>query len=75
MESENQYGFKACGLATVPVVLQSLTVWQYKLLLQGLNWEPIPWTLGPPEQSVKRFAIDTAWYRFEGAAGTRIPTS
>ena len=33
LESENQYGFKACGLATVPLVLQSLTGWRYKLLL------------------------------------------
>ena len=48
------------NLATVPVVLEPLTVWQYKLLLQGLNWEPLPWTLGPPEQSVNVFTFGGA---------------
>ena len=51
----------ACqNLATVQVVLELLTVCQYKLLLWGLNWEPLPWTLGPPEQSVNVFTFGGA---------------
>ena len=57
----------------VPVILQSLTGWQYKLLLYGLNWEPLFWTLGPSEQSVKRFPFNMyVWCPYFSLSFSRI---